>query len=167
MLQVSRCFFVGFFSLFATVASCSPADAPQEWSIPRFSDDAAALYKAASDVPSPLGSDVIVLDEEDTYVFDVDGRAVHTRYLLYKVLTQNGVEGWGDISLDWEPWHEDRPAVRARVIAADSTVHLLDPKTLTDAPASDDQRDVYGDARVVRGPLPAISSGSLIEEEDT
>jgi transglutaminase-like putative cysteine protease/tetratricopeptide (TPR) repeat protein len=43
----------------------------------------------------------------------------------------------------------------------------LDPKTLTDSPAADEERDVFSDGRVVRGPLPAISPGSLVEEEDT
>ena len=165
MAWVSK--FLGLVVLFSAVASCSTADGTHAWHIARFSDDAAALYKAASDITSPLGSDVIVVDEEDTYVYDVEGRAVHTRYLLYKVLTQNGIEGWDDVSLDWEPWHEDRPAVRARVITADNVVHVLDPKTLTDASLGGEGHDVYSDGRVVRGPLPAISPGSLVKEEDT
>jgi transglutaminase-like putative cysteine protease/tetratricopeptide (TPR) repeat protein len=53
------------------------------------------------------------------------------------------------------------------VITQDAAVHELDPKTLTDSPAADDEQNVFSDGRVVRGPLPAISSGSLIEEEDT
>jgi tetratricopeptide (TPR) repeat protein len=146
---------------------CLSADSSQTWTVPHFSDDAAALYKSASEVSSPPGSDAIVLDEENSYVFDAQGRTVQTRYLLYKVLTQSGVEGWSQVLLDWEPWHEDRPTVRARVITPDNVVHLLDQKTLVDAPGADSDNDVYTDARVVRGPLPAILPGSLVEEEDT
>jgi len=167
MPRISRFALVGVVSLFAVLAPCLFADSNQTWTVPHFSDDVAALYKAASDVSFPPGSDAIVLDEENSYVFDAQGRTVQTRYLLYKVLTQSGVEGWGQVLLDWEPWHEGRPAVRARVITPDNVVHLLDQKTLVDAPAADSDNDIYTDARVVRGPLPAILLGSLVEEEDT
>ena len=58
-----------------------------------------------------------------------EGRAVHSRYFLYKILTQKGTEGWGDVSISWGPWHEERPGLRARVITPDDAVHLLDEKT--------------------------------------
>jgi hypothetical protein len=68
--------------MFALDAECVAAEDSSPWSIPHFSDDPAALYKAASSVVSPPGSDAIVLDQEDSYVFDSDGRTVHTKYLL-------------------------------------------------------------------------------------
>jgi predicted Zn-dependent protease len=43
--------------------------------------------------------------------------------------------------------------------------HDLDPKTLTDVAIRDDEPDVYSDARSYEGPLPALSVGSVIEEE--
>jgi transglutaminase-like putative cysteine protease/tetratricopeptide (TPR) repeat protein len=110
---------------------------------------------------------VLVLEDEDTFVFGADGRAVHTQYLLYKVLTQRGAERWSDLSATWEPWHEDRPTLRARVITPDDAVHLLDAATITDAPAKENEDNVFSDRRVVRAPLPAIAPGSLVEEEQT
>jgi transglutaminase-like putative cysteine protease len=130
-----------------------------------FSPDAAALYQRASQVPSTAGADVLFLEEEATVVFDGQGRTVHSRYFLYKILTQRGTEGWGDISISWGPWHEERPDLRARVITPDGTVHTLDAKTITDAPARENADNVFSDRRVLRAPLPAIAPGSLVEEE--
>jgi len=130
-----------------------------------FSPDAAALYQRVSQVPPTAGADVLFLEDEETVAFDTEGRAIRSRYFLYKVLTQRGAEGWGDISSSWEPWHEERPILRARVITADSAVHALDAKTVTDAPARESADNVFSDRRVLRAPLPAVAPGSLVEEE--
>lgn len=75
-----------------------------------FSSDAAALYQRVSQTTAPAGADVLFLDVEETLVFDTEGRVVRSWYVLYKVLTQRGAEGWGVISAGWEPWHEERPS---------------------------------------------------------
>lgn len=141
------------------------ADRPEPWNSPHFSIDPKALYTEASEVSAPEGTNQSMLDEESTFSFDSKGRVVLTEYLVYKVLTQKGVEGWDSLSVDWEPWHEERPILKARVVSADFTVHSFDPKTLTDAPESDDDADVYGDRRVLRAPLPAMAPGSVVEQE--
>jgi tetratricopeptide (TPR) repeat protein len=146
-------------------ARCAGSGDATPWNKARFSADAAEINKAASSVSVKPGTDVVVLDEEDTYVFAAEGKAVHTHYLVYKVLTQRGTEGWDATSLDWEPWHEERPKIRARVITPDNSIHTLDPKTITDAPARDEEEKTYGDGRVLRAPLPAIAPGSVVEEE--
>ncbi|MBZ5598777.1 MAG: DUF3857 domain-containing protein [Acidobacteriia bacterium] len=129
-----------------------------------FSPDASGLYQRVSQVPPTAGADVLFLEDEETVVFDSEGRAVHTWYFLYKIITQKGAEGWGDISCGWEPWHEERPGLRARVITPDGTVHVLDAKTITDAPAKESADHVFSDRRVLRAPLPAVAPGSLVEE---
>jgi transglutaminase-like putative cysteine protease/tetratricopeptide (TPR) repeat protein len=123
------------------------------------------LYQRVSQVPIPAGADVLFLDDEETVLFDTEGRTVHSRYFLYKILTQKGAEGWGDIAFRWEPWHEERPTMRARVITTDGAVHNLDPKTITDSPAKESADHVFSDRRVLRAPLPAVAPGSLVEEE--
>jgi transglutaminase-like putative cysteine protease/Flp pilus assembly protein TadD len=130
-----------------------------------FSPDAAALYQRASQATPAAGADVLFLDDEETVAFDTAGRAVHSRYFLYKILTQQGAEGWGDISSYWEPWHEERPTLRARVITPDGVVHALDGKTVTDSPAKESADNTFSDRRVVRAPLPAVAPGSVVEEE--
>ena len=90
---------------------------------------------------------------------------MYTEYTVYKVLTQQGSDGWSSVSVAWEPWHQERPSVRIRVITPDFIVHDLDLKTLTDAPAQDVESNIYSDRRVVRGPLPAVAPGSVVEQE--
>ena len=149
-------------SLFCLVAGCLAED---PGSAPHFSLDAKAVFAAASAAVPPDGTDVAVLEDQETVVFDNTGRGVHTTYVVFKVLTQKGAEGWADVSMGWEPWHEERPVLRARVITPDFGVHELDPKTVSDAPERQDQSDMYSDSRVLRAPLPAMSPGSVVEQE--
>ncbi|MGA9039904.1 MAG: DUF3857 domain-containing protein [Terriglobales bacterium] len=106
-----------------------------------------------------------VLDDEESYVFDGNGHSVRNQYMVFKVLTQRGADEWADVSLNWEPWHEERPTIKVRVITPDYAVHELDPKTVTDASAREDASNLYSDRRVLRAPLPAIAPGSVVEEE--
>ena len=132
---------------------------------PHFSQDAKALYATASAAAAPDGTDIVVLEDEETVVFDAEGRGVHTTYTLFKVLTQRGAEGWADVSNAWEPWHEERPTLRARVTTPDFAVHELDPKTVSDAPSRQDSSNMYSDSMVMRAPLPAMAPGSVVEQE--
>jgi hypothetical protein len=141
-------------------------DTPKAWDLPRFAAEGVKINEAAAKATVIPGADVVVLDEESSYVFDAEGNSVRTEYLVYKILTQNGAEGWDALSVEWEPWHAERPALRARVITPDNVVHTLDAKTITDGPALDENEKTYGDGRTVRAPLPAIAVGSVVEEEE-
>lgn len=144
----------------AAVAACSQSEA-------HFAPDAASVYQAASQLSPPPNSDVFVLENQETVTYDAQGKVLWTRYLLYKVLTQKGAQQWAVLSSSWEPWHDERPTLRARVITPDYVVHPLDPATITDAPARDTDDSVFSDRRVIRAPLPAIAPGSLVEDEET
>lgn len=136
------------------------AQAPQKvepWKAPHFSLDPKALYEAASVVAMPDTADVAVLEDDETYTFDETGRNVHVEYVVYKVLNQKGVEGWDSVSVDWAPWHEARPVIKARVIGTDLSVHTLDPKQITEAPAREGEYKTYGDGKTLRAPFPAIA----------
>ena len=159
--RLSLCFLV---STFLAVGCFAANDTG--WDFPHFSDDAAGLYKAASEFVPAAGSDIVILDHEESYVFDERGRAVHTVYAVYKVLTQNGADQWGAISDPWQPWHQDRPEIRARVIATDGSVHVLEGSTVKDASVGSIGGNVYSDSRVLQSALPAIAPGSLVEVEE-
>jgi transglutaminase-like putative cysteine protease/Flp pilus assembly protein TadD len=124
-----------------------------------------ALYDAASAVGASEGSNVVLLEDDDTFSFDEAGRYSHTGYVVYKVLTQQGAEGWDSLSVEWEPWHEARPVIRARVISADMTVHTLDPKSISEAPAREGDYKTYSDGKRLHAPFPAIAPGVVVEEE--
>ncbi|MGA3344798.1 MAG: DUF3857 domain-containing protein [Terracidiphilus sp.] len=143
-----------------------PAQQPVEpWKAPHFSVDPKALYEAASAVPAPEGAIATILDDDQSYAFDEDGRSVHVAHFVYKVLNQKGAEGWDYLSVGWEPWHEARPAIRVRVIAPDFSVHTLDPSTITEEPARGGDYKTYSDGKILRAPFPAIAPGVVVEEE--
>jgi hypothetical protein len=135
------------------------SDIPTPWTAPHFTIDPKALYEQASEAAASEGTNVAVLDDDEGCSLDASGRGLYTEYTVYKVLTQQGAEGWSSISVTWELWHQERLAVRIRVIAPDYVVHDLDLKTLADAPAQDEQSNIYSDRRVIRGPLPAVAPG--------
>jgi len=159
----------------STLSAAAPAQSLPEapyaapsadpWSAPHFSIDPKTLYQAASAAPAPDGVNVTELSEDEHYTFDDAGRLVHVGHTIYKVLTQKGAEGWDSLSVGWEPWHEARPVIRARVIAPDFTVHTLDPNTITEAPARGGDYKTYSDGKRLRAPLPAIAPGVVVEEE--
>ena len=141
--------------------------AAEPWNAPHFSVDPKTLYETASAVAVPDGTDVTELVDDESYTFDDAGRLVHVGHFIYKVITQNGAEEWDSLSVGWEPWHESRPIIRARVIGPDFTVHTLDAKAITEAPARDGDYKSYSDGKRVRAPLPAIAPGVVVEEEYT
>ena len=147
------------------VAAPAASASVDPWTAPHFSVDPKTLYEAASAVPVPDGANVVELVEDETFSFDEAGRMAHVGHFVYKVITQKGAEGWDSLSVGWEPWHEARPIIRARVIAPDFTVHTLDPNTITEAPARGGDYKTYSDGKRLRAPFPAIAPGVVVEEE--
>ena len=152
--------------LFFLTALLSNAQQPVEpWRSPHFSLPPKDLFQAASTVSTPEGSNVALLEDDESFSFDESGRLKHTGYFIYKVLTQKGAEGWDAFSVSWQPWHQERPEIRVRVITPDLAEHLLDPKTITEGPAREGEYKIYSDAKRLRAPFPAIAPGAVIEEE--
>ena len=123
------------------------------------------LYAAGSAVSAPDGTNIVLLEDDESYTFDDAGRLLHMGYIVYKVLTQKGAEGWDAFSVGWQPWRQARPEIRVRVITPDFVEHLLDPKSITEGPDRDDEYKIYSDAKRLRAPFPAIAPGVVVEEE--
>ena len=87
--------------------------------------------------------------------------------LIYRVDSPDGVENWAASSARWQPWHQARPTIRARVITTDGREHQLDQNLLTDAGTRDGSNLVYDDDHTLEGPLPAVAIGAVVEEEIT
>jgi len=152
-------------SALSSTQICHPQQVVEPWKAPHFSIEPKALYDAASAVPASDGAGVTILEYDESYTFDDAGRYVHVGYVIYKVLTQQAVEDWDSMSVDWEPWHEARPTIRARVIAGDFSVHTLDPKSISEAPTREGDYKTYSDGKTLRAPYPAIAPGVVVEEE--
>jgi tetratricopeptide (TPR) repeat protein/transglutaminase-like putative cysteine protease len=162
--HVSHLFLLSIAMAFA----CKSAEGQEHvepWKAPHFSIDPKTLYEAASIVAAPENADVAILEDDESYSFDETGRSIHTEYVVYKVLNQKGAEGWDSVAVDWEPWHQARPSIKVRVIARDLSVHTLDQKQITEAPARGGEYKTYGDGKSLRAPFPAISPGVVVEEE--
>jgi Flp pilus assembly protein TadD len=144
---------------------CIAQQAVEPWKAPHFSVEPKALYEATSAVAAPEGANIAILVHDDSFTFDQAGRLTHVGHVVYKVLTQKGAEGWDDLWVEWEPWHEARPVIKARVIAPDFSVHALDPNALIESPAREGDYKIYSDGKRVRAPFPAIAPGVVVEEE--
>ena len=48
---------------------------------------------------------MLVLEEQDQYSFDAQGRQTYKHYSLYKILTQAGADNWDVLASYWEPSH--------------------------------------------------------------
>jgi len=126
----------------------------------------ADVRAAAAKISAEPFMEATVFFERDAYSFDTAGRMTYHHTLVYRVETKNGVDDWSELRIRWAPWYQNPPEIRARVIAADGSVSVLDPKTITDGPAREDNEDTYTDERVRKVPLPAMAVGSIVEEED-
>jgi transglutaminase-like putative cysteine protease/tetratricopeptide (TPR) repeat protein len=146
--------------LFATQMS-----AAEVWDSPAFTVDVPTLRKAASTVKAEKHSEATLLLNDLHFEFDESGKMVQTRHVIYRIENQQGVDNWAETSGLWEPWHQDRPLIKARVITSEEAEHWLDLKTLNDVPVHQNAPDVYSDERRYGGPLPAIAPGAIIEEE--
>ncbi|HTX75498.1 MAG TPA: DUF3857 domain-containing protein [Terracidiphilus sp.] len=151
---------------FAVAAAAQPNTPPDSPSpAGHFTRPARDLYAAASAVSAPDGANIAIVEDDDTFTFDDAGRMTHVGYTVYKVLTEKGAEGWDSISVGWEPWHEERPEIRVRVITPDFAEHALDAKNISEAPAREGDYKIYSDGKRLNAPFPAIAQGVVVEEE--
>ncbi len=135
------------------------------WETIGLAADPRSVLQFANSVPVDKDSPVDVLYEELIYSIDDQNRVTQTARLVYRINSADGVTYWADVGRRWEPWYQARPEIEARVITPDGVSHALDPKTLTDSPASEDGADTYNDDRRYHGPLPAVSIGAVVEQQ--
>jgi hypothetical protein len=118
--RVCRLVILGCFSCGAFAQGWSPTQPP-------FTASQQALQDAFSKLKSGTHP-VTILLEEGRYEYDSEGRQTSRYRIIFKLLTKAGAEDWSTIERPWAPWEEERPSIRARVIAKDGVVHELDQK---------------------------------------
>lgn len=119
--------------------------------------------QAARALSVPDDQSIVVLLEQHDYVIAENGRITATIRKVYRVLKQDAVEDWSSLEQEYQPWHESKPLLKARVITEDGVVHWLDAKTIGDSPSLEYDANIFSDRRVVRAPLPAVAQGAVIE----
>jgi transglutaminase-like putative cysteine protease/predicted Zn-dependent protease len=152
-------------ALAVTLAAAS-ARAAAPWEGEPFAADPAALFAAADRLAPPKDASVDVLLEEGLWRFDERGAATYTYRLVFRPVLPEAARRWSRIERGWAPWHQERPKVRARVVSAGGEVHELDPATLAEQGVGDDG-ELFSDRRILAGPMPGVSAGSVVEEVTT
>jgi transglutaminase-like putative cysteine protease len=148
-------------------AAATPAAGAEPWDGEPFSADPLAMAQAASRFTGQEDEPVVVLLSDQRYSLDTAGRETYTQRLVYRIITAAADTSWSTVERNWSPWHQARPEVRARVITPDGVAHALDPTILTESGEVPDGPDMFGDGRVLRGPLPATGPGAVVEQEVT
>ncbi|MGO9113195.1 MAG: DUF3857 domain-containing protein [Thermoguttaceae bacterium] len=144
------------------LAALSAADEP--WEAAAFSARADDVRRAAAALAAPKDADIDVLLEEVHYTFDLQGRRQCVTRQVMRFLTPKGVSECASVEGVWTPWCEDRPQLRARVIASDGAVHELDLRSVGEAPV-EQEPNVWSDRKILRAPLPAVRPGTVAETE--
>ncbi|MDP8981227.1 MAG: DUF3857 domain-containing protein [Acidobacteriota bacterium] len=121
--------------------------------------------RAATAVTRADHPEVIILLSEHQYRIRADGRVEAIIRQVYRVNQQEAVEEWSAMEQQYQPWYQDKPELRARVITGDGKVRWLDVNTIADSPMREFESNIFSDARVLRAPLPAVAAGALVEYE--
>ncbi len=140
--------------------------AAEPWDVP-FAGNPQVLLDAAKRIPVPETQPVLILLEQHQIVIDEGGRITSKVRKVFRVATEDALEEWGSVEQEFQPWHESKPELRARVIGADGAVHWLEAKTIADSPAQEYDQNIFSDRRVIRAPLPAVAVGAVVEYEIT
>ncbi len=106
-----------------------------------------------------------VLLDEGRYSFDTQGRLRKVYILKYRILRADVIDSnWSTVGTAWAPWHEARPEISATVTLPDGTRHVLAPETLEISGNKGDST-TFTDRQQIRGPLPALQVGALVESK--
>jgi tetratricopeptide (TPR) repeat protein/transglutaminase-like putative cysteine protease len=112
-------------------------------------------------------ADAVMILEEVVYRFDAQGRQRRIRSLVYRYLSELGVDDWDTVGTNWQPWHQEKPVIEARVMVPGGQVAMLDPETISEAPGGGSGEDVFDDRRYLEAPLPLAQVGAVVEERVT
>lgn len=122
--------------------------------------ETAPIERVASTAEPP----VRVLLARTEFQIEEDGRYTSKFHQRYRVLNQQGIETWSSTQQFWAPWYLAKPDIEVTVTSPAGAVTRLDPRALSESAAYPDAPDIYGDARYLRGPIPSVTIGSVVDE---
>src|ERR1043165_5489713 len=105
-----------FWISLTAILAVSSLRAAAAWDAPAFSVPARDLLEAASAVKREQVTAVVVLLDERTFVLDEQHRLTTISRMIYRIDSPDGVERWAARTAHWQPWHQAKPTIRARVI---------------------------------------------------
>ena len=129
-----------------------------------FTSTVEQLRAASAAVPIDHEHSVQILLKERQYIIGSNGAVSYRYRLIFRVDAQDAVDGWSEMSANWDPWFEGPAQLHARVLESDGRFVELDQSTITDAPVKGDDPETYSSEHVRRAPLPGVSVGAIVEE---
>src|SRR5215469_13133078 len=104
------------------------------WSAPALTQDPKVLLKASESFPPNLKVGATILWNRMNCRFEQDGRMHSTAHVIYRIDSNEAIRGLSAVRVVWRPWHQQKPTIRARVIASNGESHGLDASSLVDSP---------------------------------
>jgi len=125
------------------------------------SDSIYALAVKPADYPDEA---YVYLLDDGVVRFEADGRARRTYRQVVQILTQDGVDAWGELSFSYSGSREKLTLNWARVLRPDGTVVSARPthEQESDVPAALEY-PVYSDTKVHRATLGGLAPGLLVD----
>jgi transglutaminase-like putative cysteine protease len=151
----------------SAAAAAPPPALAEPWDERFFTAAPAELLAAATAATAADdGRPVAMLLLEHRYSFDEAGRLSHTSRMVYRIKSASADPSWSEAGIGWLPWHQQRPRLRARVVTPDGQEHRLDPQVLEQSTVGGGDPEMFSERQLLRGPLPAIGPGAVVEEEE-
>lgn len=157
-----RLLLVGLACLPAPAAAPDPDPVREPWTVGPLLAAPAEVARAAT-LHDAGDASVLVLHDDVRLALDGRGAARLSRHLVYVIRHEEALASWARFDWGWSPWYQDRPVIRARVIDPDGGEHRLDPASLGEYGGGESGPVVYDDRKVLRGPLPGVTAGSVVE----
>ena len=125
----------------------------QPWENEPYSGSVNRVLEEMQKRPVPEDSEVEMFLDETIIRFDAEGRRSIQSHLVYRIVTEAGIDSYGSVSAAWSPWNEKRPTLSARVINADGSERRLIEREIVEVPA-EQSGNIYSDERQLQAPLP-------------
>ena len=149
----------------ASVCLSAQEAADALWSKGLFLASTAEIIAAAKNSSFPGENDVVILYKQGRFRFTESGSLEQTTQLVYQILSEDGLKGWGGAQVSWSPWHQDRPEIHVRVINGDGKEWYLDPNAMVEGKSGGENDSLYSDSKTLEAPYPQVHIGSIIEEQ--
>jgi tetratricopeptide (TPR) repeat protein/transglutaminase-like putative cysteine protease len=127
----------------------------------------AELRAVSAAVPADPEFGVQILLEEGTYTVAESGTLLYKHRLIFRLDSKESIDGWSEVSMEWDPWYQMQAQLHARVLRPDGRFVELDQRTITDAPVKAEDTETYSSEHTRRAPIPGLTVGSIVEEEES
>ena len=132
---------------------------------PAFSETPQQLLTRFAAVQTTEKAAYQILFEEQTVAYGDSGSYSIATHEFVRVLTTEGVDQWSVLDVDWQPWRDSRPVLKARVIRPSGAESTLAQENVVESSSQDGDYNLRSDSKRLSAPLPNLEIGALVEFE--